>query len=1294
MQKIENEYQISKTIRFGLVQKKKMKKEGYTGNLYKSHSELEDLTNYSIEKVENSVLSSTSKKLGSLTDTLKICLNLISDFCGRWIYIYTRIDQISLDKEYYKYLCKKLKIKDLKLKKTIISLSQLDSESKDEKQCRSIINYWKSNIFDIDEKYEIAEEKLEQFRKATDIERTDYKPNEVELRKAFLSLFSAVKDILKPLYNGLIVFSKLETIDTFRPENEKIVEFALDYKQKSDLLAKIEEIEVYFKENGGNVPYCRATLNPKTIIKREKSKSKDITNEIKKLGIDAIIKNNKNNLDFVNKLYAKKDKRNILKKKDEGLVERGLLFKYIQIPVIIHPIIAKNISKSIGKTEEEIMEFLSDIGRQKSPAKDYADSDYKNSFNLDNYPIKVAFDFAWETLAKSIYHDDANLPIDECKRFLKEFNITIDDTDFKTYADLLELRNLLATLEYGNPTDKKTFIENSKKLVDEIEKKLSADNDSKKSSADGKGKEERENIGEKGDENKNKDEDKNKDKNKKIILNLLDNGCKKNNAEFDKVKKQIGLYRGTLKNNKKKYKEITEEFKAISMEMGKVFATIRDVVVSDTELNKTSHYAMIIEDSNCDRYVLLQEFTTKINGTDLIYEKINGHYDDFKAYYVNSITSSLINKILKKEDKENVEENGFRNKQELPKEKWKKIIQKNCWDYEFKLNLKDKEVEEIKKEIDCKGYNLVGKYINKDALIDLVKNKGCLLFPIINQDLAKEEKTENNQFTKDWNSIFDKNTYWRLTPEFRISYRKPTPNYPVSDKGDKRYSRFQMIAHFLCDYIPNKLSYISTREQLENYNDDDKWNKAIKTFHDKLAGKSEQEIEIGALLGHFNNHNDRNKTSKKNKTNEKFYVFGIDRGQNELATLCVIDQDKKIIGDFDIYIRSFNSNTKQWEHKFFEKRHILDLSNLRVETTVVVDGKPKKKKVLVDLSEIKVKDKNGIYSKPDKMQVKMQQLAYIRKLQFQMQTNPDYVLKWYDENNNKNLILANFVDKVNGEKGLVSFYGSAVEELEDTLPLDRIESMLKQFKELKIREKNGEEVKNEIDKLIQLEPVDNLKYGVVANMVGVVAHLLEKFEYNVYISLEDLTHAFSSKIKGGLSGIPIIVGKKDGKRVDVEKHSGLGLYNYFEIQLLKKLSRIQQNSKNIIHLVPSFRAVKNYEGKMDEKGKIKNRFGIVFFVNADSTSKTCPKCGTTPKAPNKKYLNQDSKMHENKWILRDKEDGKDILKCYVCGFNTDNEYYENPLKYIKSGDDSAAYTISAEAAEKAYELATTVIENK
>lgn len=81
-----------------------------------------------------------------------------------------------------------------------------------------------------------------------------------------------------------------------------------------------------------------------------------------------------------------------------------------------------------------------------------------------------------------------------------------------------------------------------------------------------------------------------------------------------------------------------------------------------------------------------------------------------------------------------------------------------------------------------------------------------------------------------------------------ISYHKPTPNYPISDKGDKRYSRFQMIGYFLCNYIPQSNTYISNREQIVNYKDDEKQKQAVQCFHDKLLGKTEKEKQNEQLL--------------------------------------------------------------------------------------------------------------------------------------------------------------------------------------------------------------------------------------------------------------------------------------------------------------------------------------------------------------------------------------------------------------------------------------------------------------
>lgn len=623
MKQITNEYQLSKTLRFGLTQKNKTRKENSVGEIYNSHSELSDLVKFSEDRIKKSVSTDKKSELSLSVDNIRKCLFLISDFYEQWQQVYQRTDQIALDKDYYKILCKKIgfdgfwfdKNRNKKPQARIISLSEL--EKKDDKgveRKQYILNYWRDNLINVADKYEVVNEKLKQFENAIKIDRTDNKPNEVELRKLFLSLVNVVCDTLKPICFGQICFPKLEKIDNSRVENRNIIDFATDYQSKSDLLSEINELKKYFEENGGNVPFCRATLNPKTAVKNPKSTDNSIELEIKKLGLDEIIKNN-DALYFSYIIYnnTASEKISKLKKENLGLIERGLLFKYKPIPAIVQFEIAKTLSKTISKSEKEILEFLYNIGQLKSPAKDYADLTNKNDFNIDHYPLKVAFDFAWEGLARSIYHQDADIPVSVCEGFLKEnFKIYKDNANFKLYAQLQELKAVLSTLEYGNPTEKQKFEKKATQLLGEIDWT---------------------NIGRNGCQNK-------------TYIETWLKQPKKDDNNFKNAKQQIGLHRGGLKNKIDTYYNLTQEYKKIAMEMGKKFAEMRDKITGAAELNKVSHYAMIVEDKNSDKYVLLQPFVD--NENECIYAKSDRQYANFRAYSVNSITSGAIAKMLKK----------------------------------------------------------------------------------------------------------------------------------------------------------------------------------------------------------------------------------------------------------------------------------------------------------------------------------------------------------------------------------------------------------------------------------------------------------------------------------------------------------------------------------------------------------------------------------------------------------------------------------------------------------------------
>lgn len=1256
MEIIQNKYQFSKGIRFGLTLKKKSRKKEFTGEIYESHRLLKELVDFSEKNISKSI--SKNEYSGIPIEKIKETLEDINIFIRRWEQIYFRVDQIALDKDFYRKLSKKIGFeafwyednKNGKIKKPQsreIKLSELKSADKlKNERSKYITSYWQNNLQKAKEKYREFDDYFMVFERALVANRSDNLPNEVEIRKMFLSLSNIINEVLIPLSDGSISFPNIEKMQD-NSENKLLREFSVDDVFFSELMSNIENLNLYFSENGGNVPFCKATLNPKTAIKNPNSTDTSIESEVNELGLIRYFGNSRQISNTVENLMND----NI------PLIQRLSVYKYKPIPSIVQFELSKFLAEKLGESEQDLRKKIRLFGKPRSPARDYAELKDKNMFVLDDYPLKTAFDFSWEGLARCAYQNDIDFPEEKCKLFLNQnFSINIDsDPSFKHYVQLAHLRDLLAKLQYGKSIDDSKFLGNAFALLNKI-----------KSS----------NIFFMKDY---------KNHMNNIESWLTNRG--KNDYHFEQAKQKIGLYRGGLKKKAGQNKEwkclsirndiknrkcttfdaLTIVNKRISMQRGKLFASMRDKITGAAELNKISYYATVLEDRNADRYILLQKISFRerpkysITGGELV------------TYNVNSVTSAAISKMIRKirldelrRSRGNFQrsvEFSDQQKEERNLVELKEFIKSKKWDEEFNLILENKKFEQLKKEVDAKCYRLEKGHIDMTSLNHLVKEKGCLLFPIINQDLSGMNRVARNQYTKDWFQIFSSSPQGlRLTPEFRIFYRNPTPNYPKPD--EKRYSRFQMFANFLVEFIPQNDTYVSMREQRSFFNNINEQKKHIEEFNFAL-----------------NNPRERG---------GKFFVFGIDRGQIELATLCVIDQDKKIIGDFEIFSRKFNSDKKHWEHYFLEKRTILDLSNLRVETTVVVDGKDEKRKVLVDLSKIPVKDKNGNYVNPKKMQTLMRNYAYIRKLQFQMQSNPQGVIDFLERNSSKEEIFRNLVHRPNENNGLISFYGAG--NLNEDLPKDQILAMLQKFKELRLNH-NAQFSQTEIRELIELDPIDNFKSGLVANMVGVIAYLLEKFNYKVFISLEDLSKSFGNETFSGITDIASNY-RAEGKRADVEKYAGLGLYNFFEIQLLKKLFKIQQESGNVLHLVPAFRAVKDYENIIAGKDKIKNEFGVVYFVDPENTSKTCPRCESTPDKNNsishkevpKKILSNGKSV----FLEREKSEDVDIIRCFVCGFDTTNDYDENPYKYIKSGDDNAAYIIST-LGVKAYELAKSII---
>ena len=322
-----------------------------------------------------------------------------------------------------------------------------------------------------------------------------------------------------------------------------------------------------------------------------------------------------------------------------------------------------------------------------------------------------------------------------------------------------------------------------------------------------------------------------------------------------------------------------------------------------------------------------------------------------------------------------------------------------------------------------------------------------------------------------------------------------------------------------------------------------------------------------------------------------------------------------------------------------------------------------------------VKDKkNGEKTKENNQVKKINQLAYMRKLQYQMQ-NKDLQKKILEIAKEKDRnIQIRLLEEIITPFKKSSFYS----DLKDN---HKIFDLLDQFKEA--IHKNETE---DINRLVELDTADDLKRGITANMIGVVSYLLKKYNYNVYISIENLSRSWANAIDG-LNGRVLPKNLKDNKdendvdykKIANQKLAGLGTYHYFEMQLLRKLFKIQKENK-VMSLVPLFRSVEDYEDirKLTKKEKnvyVCKRFGTVDFVDPAFTSLKCPCCGGNGK----------------KNVIRNHD--KDTIKCKglkecknckrKCKYFTssDNKNLPNNLCFIKGGDDNGAYHIALKTLE-------------
>ena len=1301
-------YQISKTIKFGLTTNPKENK---------CHTELAELVSISEKSIVEEARRNNSYLLNDNFNFLEYtydCLIEINNYIVQWEIIQKRNDLLFFTFVFYKQLARKARFdarwidrdnKNQPSKNKLVSLKILSTKFNNKKRIEYITNYWENNLFDTKQKSDELKIYLKKYKEAISDSQTHKSLNLVEFRKICLQLFRLVNETLTPLYQNSI------TLDNKRgqlSDKDKFIDTF--YNNLPLLVVKIEKLKTYFSENGGYVPFGRVTLNKKTASQKpHKFDFNDVFQDKKNFISNDFVENlynyalkftdyDENKEDKITKAvehFIKYKSNKIELYKDENLciLERVQYFKFKNIPLSVRYPLADFFAKERNWDVEILRKIFDAFGNPISLNKEYFDK--KGNFNFEEYPLKAAFDFAWDSAAKSIiYNTNIEAPIQKSIDYLgKYFNITLQNKNLILYAYLLDLNQHLAVLDHTDESiekrlETKTKVNNTiisiqnnypelkNEWFDSIQKRL--------------------------DYHDNKQVDL-----KDNIFNT-----------YNTAKQKLGQIRGMqkLKYNKSTYYTLTDSFKKVSLNYGNGFSSIREKLSESTILNKIDYLGVIVEDKNKDRYLLIKQLSdTREEVENLFVDNVNGDYTFFE---VQSLTSKALEKIIRNPNSENSNKFHIHNKIPLEEKDFIEKFKKEWFNYKDDNNflnyLKDclknstmaqnqnwasfnldidnlNTFDEIAKEVDRKLYRLVSKKISKESIENMVQ-QGAKLLPIVNQDITSKTKLIKNQFSKDWVSIFEKKGLFRLHPEFNISYRMPTPNYPKPE--EKRYSRFQMIGQFMIEHYPDDKKFMTRKEQIVYFNDTKK-HKTIAEFNKPI-------------------YSDKN---------EK-YIIGIDRGMKELATLCLLNPQGQIQGGFKIYTRTFNKCKKRFEHNFKEERDILDLTNLRVETTVCVDGVDKTEKVLVDLALMEVavgRDKENnplrdefgkIITKENKQKVKLKQMAYWRKIQFAFinsEKNED-IYMYFIENVN---ILENgeLTEDFIKQMPHISPYGEGT-AFED-FPFEDFRQLALKF----IQHKKNDTLMQLNDEL-ELSSVDDLKKGIVANMIGVVVFIVnmiyQKHKTIPLISLENLCRAWSNiRSNDGLTGYKL--GNSYHKSNTTNKEitfkekenlflSGLGLHHFFEMQLLKKLSKLNLERNYPYPLVPPIRAVKDYEVVAqltkyeNEKYFCKDPYGIVSFVDPDNTSKACPCCGNIENINRNKiydeiscpkcnfltiwYLEQQEnltpKTHEKRYTMKDIEKSKNALKKNNKILNGEEKTYQN-LEFIHNGDDNAAYNIALKA---------------
>ncbi len=598
------------------------------------------------------------------------------------------------------------------------------------------------------------------------------------------------------------------------------------------------------------------------------------------------------------------------------------------------------------------------------------------------------------------------------------------------------------------------------------------------------------------------------------------------------------------------------------------------------------------------------------------------------------------------------------------------ILDLSDFDLSKVLNAKDNETFE--KEMNSL-YKMKAFGLNQKTRDDLMKKFDIVVFKITSYDLEKRNqneyqtpKSQNRRHTKMWLDFWNttNNDTIRLNPEMKINFRRKDHtehNYlSTNNYSDNRKCRDQFTLTTTFTLNPNSL-------------------------HTDLAFAKAEEIEekIKDFNRDFNNQNW-----------DTFYKYGIDRGNIELATLCIakFNQDNKYLYDknkkekqeilkptFPIEeqdikcyeLRKDFYNTKEKpSHKMvnfdnIKERRIFNNLSYFIDRIDRDDLFEQKNLAFIDLTKAKVIKDKIILNGDVFTYLKLKKEA-AKKIIFENYNENSCISDWEDD---KGVHL-----KIDGKP----FYYWEKEyeglELKDyTYTKEDIKQRFEEFlQELQATDRS--EHKPSANK------INHLRDALVANMIGVISFLQDKYsvqdKYPGFIVLEDLSRDMIDKHFQDLY-------------INISRRLEYALFQKFQTKgfvppHIKDLIEIRELKVRERELaLEQLEQLKKDKGWGDKNKEYKSKksdiiikhidqYGAIIFTSEKQTSDNCPYC-------------------ENEWVYREEE--KNHLKFtkhqYICGkhdkscgFDTENIldiHKEQISDEINDPDKVAAYNVAKKA---------------